>query len=329
MRIAVRLLASILAFSAGCSLCPSARASQFDPQFMEQYNQWKRSNRCEIISLYFCPNWYYASRVNSERVLKGRVVFQLNQNGDVLVNPKGSGFEFMWRDAVRLEDISQSVALAGLGGRVNKDRTITCDLLTENGSFENNVYHLDLKFDGEKLASYRVRGCGVVAPSWVEVIGKVVDARKSTGDELQNRYDDSGAFGNWKNRIRQQHQRDLNNKIGDIVCVHGISKIDWNENASIFINPDGTIGLSVFQGYKGVELVGTSNATQIFGSPVAQHKSGTKDVYTYHFGNFRDGDEAELRTYLLDCEFDSDGKLLRYYVRSDSLPGTDWVRVGI
>lgn len=302
-------------------------AKQFAPGYTAKFQEWKRANELSIISLYFCPNWYLAARLNQERWLRGRIILQTNSSGEAVVNPKIEEFPSYFENLVELQTISKSVAQRELGGRVNKDLTVTCDLLTDVGNFENNVFHLDFKFDGEKLIEYRIRGCGIPAPKWIVVSGVDLQTSKEVWKDIHQTYDDSGALRYPRERLTQQFKRDMDSRTGDDVCVRSIAKVDWNDRASIFIKSDGTIALSVFQGYGSLEKVTVSNAVHIFGVPIVQEKKGARDFCTYQFGALTGSGELEIEVYHLDCEYDSDGRLMRYKVRATSMPNTDWVRI--
>lgn len=136
----------------------------------------------DLFELHMFPGWFQPLQpLRDETQHKGssRLLVKLH-DGSAIINPpeeelawSSSGSflplaELTWEDAKKLW---------------GEPRGTTFDLLCDSRA-EKDVYHLDTKFAKERLASYRLRGIGIVKPEWVSVSKKEVDEQPDAAHRL-------------------------------------------------------------------------------------------------------------------------------------------------
>lgn len=286
-------------------------ATQLEPAFADEYQNWKLARGLTIKSLYFSPNWPLYARQSKHALRRGRVMLQLDKQGKATINPKIEKYSWMWHDAIDPAKISRTFASMALAARGNRDQTMTCDLLPDSG-YEVDVYHLDLRFDGDAVSAYRIRGVDISNPQWVDVLSK------------------SSEMGHSRDNVEQLGGKSAESKdVLKDICVRAVYKIELSNRSSIFIRSDGTISLSVFPQYGKLEGVTKDKASELFGSPVIEEKRGTIEYCSYQLAEQAGTNNAEIEVYHLDCKYGGDGRLISYRVRAASMPNTDWVRINI
>lgn len=288
-----------------------ALATQIEPTFVDEFQNWKLARGLTIRSLYFSPNWPLYARQSKHALQRGRIMLQLDKQGKATVNPKIEKYSWMWHDAIDPAKITRTFASMALAARGNRDQTMTCDLLPDSG-YEVDVYHLDLRLDGDAVSAYRIRGVDISDPQWVGVLSK--------SSEMGNSRDKGELVGD-----KSAESKDI---LKD-VSVRAVSKIELSNSSSIFIKSDGTISLSVFPQYGKLEEVTKDKAVELFGSPVVEEKRGTIEYCSYQLAELAGTNNAEIEVYHLDCKYGGDGRLICYRVRAASMPNTGWVRVNI
>jgi hypothetical protein len=133
--------------------------------------EWAKKNQenhVAFISLHFCPKWYEALYLGNQYKLMSRstrLMLKLNGDGSAIVNPKNESFGAS-QDNIDLQKVDDQTAKSLWGGHPDLNGVMTCDLVTEFGSSEMDIYHLDLKFANGQITSYRIRGNGILKPMW-------------------------------------------------------------------------------------------------------------------------------------------------------------------
>lgn len=165
----------------------SSRATQYPPEVTAKAAEFNRINQIDLKTLHFVNGWSKVLYTSEDRpvdngrclVLKtiGKSEFVLNQKPALL----GDAFYI-----INLEKVSEKIARETWGGRPNEDGGITCDLITEFGSHEMDIFHLDMKFTDDKLSSYRLRGIGIQKPQWISLNREVL--RKPINPEPPNAF---------------------------------------------------------------------------------------------------------------------------------------------
>jgi hypothetical protein len=146
----------------------SSKATQYSPEVTAKAAEFNRINQIDLKTLHFVNGWSKVLYTSQERPIDngrclilrtiGKSEFVLNQKPELLGDA---------HYIINLEKVSEKIAREIWGGRPNEDGGITCDLITEFGSHEMDIFHLDMKFADDQLSSYRLRGIGIQKPQWI------------------------------------------------------------------------------------------------------------------------------------------------------------------
>jgi hypothetical protein len=148
----------------------SSSANQYPPEVAAKTAEFNRINHIDLKTLHFVNGWSKVLYTSQEHpVDNGRcLVLKTIGQSDIVLNPKPERpSDSLY--IINLEKINEKAAREIWGGRPNEDGGITCDLITELGNREMDIFHLDMKFVDDRLSSYRLRGIGIQKPQWVSL----------------------------------------------------------------------------------------------------------------------------------------------------------------
>ncbi len=141
-------------------------AQTYEPRYAMEVARKNRINHISLTSLHFCPRW---SELLIDRSQRGqRLVLKKTSDDQAILNPANEPLGGSL-NTIDLKEVNETTAKTLWGGRSNTEGGITCDLLTEVGTPEMDIFHLDMKFANDKLSSYRLRGSGIIKPTWISL----------------------------------------------------------------------------------------------------------------------------------------------------------------
>jgi hypothetical protein len=134
----------------------------YTPEARLKYAEKNRANHISMVVLHFCERGQTKIRYPDVRIVAKKF-----ENGSVVVNPQKE--DLGWSlNTLDLSKLHLATAQKILCAEDNGDESFTCNLIAGLPNSIKQNYQLDLKFADELLYSYRLRGPGITAPSWVD-----------------------------------------------------------------------------------------------------------------------------------------------------------------
>lgn len=137
------------------------QATQIEPTVNSE-----SSIRTDLFELTMFPGWFQPMKQITRYKGNSRVVVKLLPDGSAILNPPDEGFGWSSNN-VDIKSLSEQDACDIWGEK----RGETFDLLANPRPKSNDfdVFHLDTKFENNRLNSYRLRGIGISNPEWKKV----------------------------------------------------------------------------------------------------------------------------------------------------------------
>jgi len=152
------------------ALTNSSRGTQYEPEAVMEYARQNRINHITFTTLHFCPKWYEALYIGKPFQVNTsmRLMLKTTGDGEMILNPEKEPFGWSLNN-VNLRDVDEETVRTSWAGRPNTEGGLTFDSITELGSAEMDIFHLDTQFANHKISAYRLRGNGISSPHWVSL----------------------------------------------------------------------------------------------------------------------------------------------------------------